>query len=69
MSLSQARSTRASFDSCVRTPPVGLEGVLTTIMVVLGVTLERMSSMSGWKSPSVRRYSTGTPPASFTWGA
>ena len=38
--------------------------MVTTIMVVLDVILERMSWMSGWKSPSVRRYSTKVPPQS-----
>ena len=56
-------------DSWVRTPPVGLEGVLTMIMVVFGVILEIISPISGWKVPSsVSLYSTGMPPASLTWG-
>ena len=69
MFLSLAMSQRALLFSSVRTPPVGLDGVLTTIMVVFGVIFDWMSSMSGWKVPSsVSLYSTDLPPASSAWG-
>ena len=69
MPLSRAMSQRAFLLSSVRTPPVGLEGVFTTIMDVFGVIFDWMSSMSGWNVPSsVSLYPTASAPASSAWG-